>query len=75
MKVARAGIVFASVVVGALAPMSVGPAVNAQIGTQALTEAPAGYNATNGNVPQDAFLVLLERFAKKEAIADGIGPV
>lgn len=75
MKWLRAGIVFSSAVVGALALISVAPAVYAQIGTLAVTEAPTGYNATNGNVSQDEFLVLRERFAKKQAISDGIGPV
>ena len=75
MKLLRTGVIFASSVVGVLALMSVAPAVNAQIGTPTATEAPTGYNATNGNVSQDEFIALRERFAKKAAISDGIGPV
>ena len=75
MNVQPVGILFASVIVGAVALVSVAPIANAQIGALAVTEAPTGYNATNGNVPQDEFLVLRERFAKKDAISDGIGPV
>ena len=75
MRLLRMGIVFASIVPGVVALMSVAPAVNAQIGTLTVTDAPTGYNATNGNVSQAEFLALRERFAKKAAISDGIGPV
>jgi CxxC motif-containing protein (DUF1111 family) len=76
MKMLRVGILFSSVLVGTLALMSDAPAVNAQIGTLAVTEAPAGFdNVTNGNVLQAEFLESLKRFGEKETISDGVGPV
>jgi CxxC motif-containing protein (DUF1111 family) len=76
MKPSRSGSILAVLLLCGLGDRAVS-LVQAQAPVPlAATEAPAAFdNLSNGNITDAEFVVTLDTFAKKDSIADGIGPV